>query len=294
MPSRIIRESALTSESLDRLSGDAERMFWRLTLVADDHGRFEADPRVLLAKCFPLRVGVFTAAQVQALRDEIAATGTIELYEARGRLYGCFPRWFDHQRRRESKAKFPGPDDAGAVRRESRQVAANGPESPQVAAACGDLRLGAVGMEPREEGKDSVPHGTDAPSAASPAPGGAAPPAEDPKSIVFGAGLRLLTTRGVSEPGARSFLGKLASKHGDCVVAAAVVEGARASPVEPKAWLVAACEARSVNGDGYGRRHQGGEREALGKASSDGARYERAAAEAAERNARLVGRGASG
>lgn len=25
-------------------------MFWRLTLVADDHGRFEADPRVLLAR----------------------------------------------------------------------------------------------------------------------------------------------------------------------------------------------------------------------------------------------------
>ena len=57
MPNRIIRESCTTSPTLDALSDGAERMFWRLTTIADDYGRFDADPRVLLAKCFPLRVG---------------------------------------------------------------------------------------------------------------------------------------------------------------------------------------------------------------------------------------------
>lgn len=150
MPSRIIRESALTSESLNLLSGEAERMFWRLTIVADDHGRFEADPRVLLARCFPLRVGEIKAAEVEALRDEIAVTGTIELYEVRGRLYGCFPSWFEHQRRRESKPKYPGPDDPGAARRESPQLAANGGNPPQPAAVRRELPQPAAtcGLEP--------------------------------------------------------------------------------------------------------------------------------------------------
>src|SRR5437899_2293748 len=75
MPSRIIRESATTSRSLNQLSDAGERIFWRLVTVADDHGRFDADPVVLLAKCFPLRAGSWKPSRIEKLRDELVAVG---------------------------------------------------------------------------------------------------------------------------------------------------------------------------------------------------------------------------
>lgn len=36
MPSRIIKESITTSESLSEVSADAERLFWRLVVKAEE------------------------------------------------------------------------------------------------------------------------------------------------------------------------------------------------------------------------------------------------------------------
>lgn len=163
MPSRIIRESALTSRTLNQLSDAAERMFWRLTLVADDHGRFDADPSVLLAKCFPLKVAAIRPVRIEKLRAELVAAGAIDLYEVDGRLLGHFPKWFDHQRSRPSKSKFPEPPNATAAGRGSPRAAANGGGPPQDAADRGDspesaarasTRACAPGMEPREGGME--------------------------------------------------------------------------------------------------------------------------------------------
>lgn len=40
MPSRIIKESITTSESLSEVSAEAERLFWRLVVKADDFGLY--------------------------------------------------------------------------------------------------------------------------------------------------------------------------------------------------------------------------------------------------------------
>ena len=109
MPNRMIRDSARTSPTLAALSAEGERMFWRLTLVADDHGCFDADPRVLLALCFPLFVDKFTVASVRRWRDELVTQGTIILYTAAGRHYGYFPCWEKYQRVYGLKRKFPEP-----------------------------------------------------------------------------------------------------------------------------------------------------------------------------------------
>lgn len=110
MPNRIIRDSARTSKTLDAVSADEERMFFRLTLVADDFGRFQADPRILLAGCFPLKVGVLHPADVEKWRDGLVAVGLIQLYGVGDRLYGYFPSWFKHQQRMRSRvSKFPEP-----------------------------------------------------------------------------------------------------------------------------------------------------------------------------------------
>lgn len=137
MPNRIIKESVTTSRTLDALSDGAERMHHRLTTVADDYGRFDADERVLLSRCFPLRSRL-SPAKVAQWRDEMTriAPGDdhplIQLYRVRGRLYGQYVNFDNHQRKRDSKPKFPGPEEGELV--PPPQLAANGGEPPQNAA----------------------------------------------------------------------------------------------------------------------------------------------------------------
>lgn len=132
MPNRIIRESALTSCSLAALSDGAERLFWRLTVVADDHGRFCADPLVVKARCFPLRVDSMKTQIVSLMLQELEDARIIVRYQSQDRegTFGYFANWFKHQRKRDTKSKFPEP-------------------LPQSAASCGDLP-----PYPREERRD--------------------------------------------------------------------------------------------------------------------------------------------
>jgi len=109
MPNRIIRDSARTSQTLDLLSAEGERLFWRLTTVADDFGRFEADPRILLAHCFPLKAGEWRPTTVEQWRDGLVMVGAIKLYSANGRLYGYFTTWGKYQQMRAKVSKFPDP-----------------------------------------------------------------------------------------------------------------------------------------------------------------------------------------
>jgi hypothetical protein len=109
MPNRIIRESARTSPTLDALSDGAERFFWRLVTLADDYGRFEADPRVLLAGCFPLRVGRLAVPQVQEWLQELVTGGAVRRYDADGRCFGVFVHADKYFTRRAKHSKYPPP-----------------------------------------------------------------------------------------------------------------------------------------------------------------------------------------
>src|SRR5690348_3653225 len=108
MPNRIIKESALDSEDLDRLSNGAERLFWRLVVVADDFGRFEASPQVVKARCFPRKVDTLRTGQVQTWMNELAPK-LVRYYQVNGRQYGFFINWLSHQQKRANKSKFPEP-----------------------------------------------------------------------------------------------------------------------------------------------------------------------------------------
>ena len=112
MPNRIIRESALTSTTLDSLSDGAERFFFRLTLVADDFGRFDADPRVLLAKCFPLKVTRLKLERITKWWLELIECGAVKAYRVDCRMYGYFPAWSKHQQVRAKTSKYPDPASA--------------------------------------------------------------------------------------------------------------------------------------------------------------------------------------
>jgi len=110
MPNRIIKESALTSGSLRKLSAEAERLFWRLVVVADDFGRFIANPAVVKAKCFPLRVDEFKTPMVQKWLQEIVNGEMVTIYEVDLTLYGQFNNFEKHNGKRRAKhSKYPAP-----------------------------------------------------------------------------------------------------------------------------------------------------------------------------------------
>jgi hypothetical protein len=108
MPNRIIKESALDSDDLAQLSNGAERLFWRLTLVADDFGRFDGAPQVVKARCFPRLVDKLRTNEIEAWMKELEPK-LVRFYAANGRPYGCFLNWLKHQQKRAKVSKFPDP-----------------------------------------------------------------------------------------------------------------------------------------------------------------------------------------
>jgi len=108
MPNRAIKESCRTSPTLNGLSDFAERLFWRLVTVADDFGRFPADPRFLRSECFPLRDDLKTG-RVRDAFAELLACQLVTTYVDNCRTYGVFTSWEKHNRRRASHSKYPPP-----------------------------------------------------------------------------------------------------------------------------------------------------------------------------------------
>jgi len=109
LPNRIAKDSSRKDPQLDILSDGAERLYWRLILAADDFGRFEADPRIVKADCFPLKIDSLRTATVEKWLDEIEKAGLVKFYSVLNRGYGQFIT-FDPPR--AAKSKFPAPNDA--------------------------------------------------------------------------------------------------------------------------------------------------------------------------------------
>lgn len=88
---------------MDGLSAEAERLFMRIIMKADDYGRFHGEPRLLKAACFPLADSVLSS-QIPPWISELSAKGLVVEYEADGRKLLAIPNY--GQRLRTSRAKF--------------------------------------------------------------------------------------------------------------------------------------------------------------------------------------------
>lgn len=113
MPNRIIKESICTSKGLSECSVFAEELYKRLIVYADDYGRFNADTEIMLARLYPRELQYITEDDLIDALIELAGIGKIAFYTAQPRkeVYGCLPKWEEHQRVRNVKAKCPDPDD---------------------------------------------------------------------------------------------------------------------------------------------------------------------------------------
>lgn len=104
MPSRIIKESITTSESLSEVSAEAERLFWRLVVKADDFGLYYGNPRILFVRLLdPPK-----EQRIRAWLDELVAAGMVWTYtsDEDGKKYLKLLSW-DRQQQQRAKKQVP-------------------------------------------------------------------------------------------------------------------------------------------------------------------------------------------
>lgn len=122
MPNRLIRGTIVDSESINACSDAAESFFFRLLIAADDFGRIDAHPMVLLASCYPRRIDSMPTDDVQSRLDELVRNGVVQIYEVRGR---AFVQILRANPPRAKCSKYPGPEEgrviAGRVQHDSRR-----------------------------------------------------------------------------------------------------------------------------------------------------------------------------
>ena len=105
MPSRVLRDHT-DSFRFEHLSAEAERLFHRLIMKADDYGRYSADPRLIRSGCFPLLPSI-SDDDISSWLDACRKAGLIAVYEVQGRSYLAIINF--RQRMRQMKGKFPPP-----------------------------------------------------------------------------------------------------------------------------------------------------------------------------------------
>ena len=111
MGNRIIKESICTSEQIDEMGWFEEAFFYRLIVNCDDYGVMDGRPKILRAQLMPLKDGI-TLEQIQSAVNTLLRLGLARKYTAKGKPYIQLIKWSEHQRVRDSKHKYPGPEEA--------------------------------------------------------------------------------------------------------------------------------------------------------------------------------------
>lgn len=108
MPNRIIREGYLASDAVNTLSAEEERFYFRLYLVVDDFGRFEARPELLRSRCYPLKTDSIRTADITRSLAACEKAGLVVVYQVDGRRYLQVEKF---KQRTRTTSKCPSPKD---------------------------------------------------------------------------------------------------------------------------------------------------------------------------------------
>lgn len=106
MPTRLLRDYT-DSHRVNKLSPEAEVLFIRILMKADDYGRFHGGPHTLAALLFPHKPEI-RSTDCSRWIAECEKAGLILTYEARGATYLCVVEFRQQVR---SKSKFPPPPE---------------------------------------------------------------------------------------------------------------------------------------------------------------------------------------
>ena len=113
MPNRIVREGILTSRRVNRLTAEEEVFYRRLLSAVDDFGRTFADPSLLRAALYPLRLDEVGEEAIEGYLRACAAADLLVLYTVDGERYLELLRF--RQQVRSKASKHPAPADAQQV-----------------------------------------------------------------------------------------------------------------------------------------------------------------------------------
>lgn len=111
MPNRILKETICTSETIDQLSSEEERFFYRLLVNCDDFGRLDARPAILRSKIFPLKIGRVTEKIVCQMLSALVQVDLIKVYTIDAKPYLQVTTWEKHQQVRAKRSKYPSFDN---------------------------------------------------------------------------------------------------------------------------------------------------------------------------------------
>ena len=112
MPNRIIREGILGSRAVNSLSEHSELFYRRLMSIVDDYGRFEADPELIRARCFPRQLDRWPLTRVSQALAEVSKTPTeggdplVLIYDSGNKNYLEITNFGQRQR---TPSKYPDP-----------------------------------------------------------------------------------------------------------------------------------------------------------------------------------------
>lgn len=120
MPNRILRDFT-DSDRVNLLTAEAERLYVRLMMKADDFGRYFADPKRLKAFLFPLKDQI-RETDISRWLAECEKAGLLRFYDATGKRF--LELWNFGQRLRNMRKIHPVPESDS--------------NSPRVAASCGN------------------------------------------------------------------------------------------------------------------------------------------------------------
>ncbi|MCQ9638637.1 hypothetical protein MP478_04480 [Chryseobacterium sp. WG14] len=102
MPNRILRDWTY-SDSVDKISFQAEVLFTRLIMKADDYGSYFAKPKLINGNCFPLKD--IRESDISRWLQELVSAGMIVFYTAENKEYLNIIDF--NQRLRSMKKRFP-------------------------------------------------------------------------------------------------------------------------------------------------------------------------------------------
>lgn len=106
MPNRIIRDAILSSEKMATLAWPEEVFYRRLMSIVDDYGRYEANPQLLRARCYPLQTDAVRVADISRWMAACQKAGLILDYAVQGKRYLEITNFQQQQR---SASKYPAP-----------------------------------------------------------------------------------------------------------------------------------------------------------------------------------------
>lgn len=105
MPMRLLRDWT-DSEKVNALTANAETLFVRLIMKADDYGRYFGNPQLLKSYLYPLKD--IRVADISRWCAECADAGLIAIYESAGKRYIEILN-FGQRLRQKSDSRFPSP-----------------------------------------------------------------------------------------------------------------------------------------------------------------------------------------